>query len=100
MKEVQISVPSAYPLGRLARFIEQLCRKEELTLTMKGTLAKYPGCMHWHYRKVTATGTLEITLWKQPQQLWFSVQSGRTGSWIEGSIARLKSALEKELAKK
>jgi hypothetical protein len=62
---------------------------------MKGTLANYPGCVHWHYKKGKARGTLEITWWERENRLWFKVAKGRTGDWIEGSITRLKGKIER-----
>ena len=87
------SVPSAV---RIDRAIDRC----GLGVSMRGTLAKYPGCAHWHLKKGRERGTLEVTLWPRERRLWLSVQSGRTGPWIDGAIKQLKAALEELLSER
>jgi len=78
--------------------VEAQCAAEALQMTLKGTLAKYPGCVHWHFKRGFERGTLEITWWPSARRLWFSVQAGRTGVWVEESLNQIKAALERRLA--
>ena len=39
----------------------------------KGTLASYPGCIHWHLKMGTQKGHLEITWWEAENRLCFKV---------------------------
>ena len=75
--------------------VEAACAAEGLRLTLKDTLAKYPGCVHWHFQKGTQRGTLEITWWEKRRRLWFKVAAGRRGEWMEATIPRLESMLKK-----
>jgi hypothetical protein len=77
--------------------VERACAAEGLRLTLKGTLAGYPGCVHWHYKKGKERGTLEITWWESKRRLWFKVAAGRTGEWIEAAAEKLKKRIEKQL---
>jgi len=66
--------------------IEEAAR--ELNLTGKRlTMAKYPGCIHWHYHRPGVRGTLEITCWPKGDRTWISVHENRMGDWIEEAIA-------------
>src|SRR4051794_41704257 len=53
--------------------VESACASAGLTITMRGTLAAYPGCVHWHLKRGRERGTLEITWWPKTAELWFKV---------------------------
>jgi hypothetical protein len=78
----------------LDQIIESLCRAHGLSITMKATLSKYPGSIHWHLKKGRDKGTLEITLWPRERRLWFSMQDGRRAEWVMESAQRIKHELE------
>ena len=98
MTEIEITIPLQTNLSQAERIIEQCCKAEGLSVNLKGSLAKYPGCIHWHFKRAGQRGTLEITLWASTRRIWFSIHTGRTGDWIEETVTRLKEDLEKELA--
>lgn len=98
MIEIEITVPLQANLSRAEQIIEQRCIAESLSLSLKGSLAKYTGCIHWHFKRDGQRGTLEITLWANVHRIWFSIHTGRTGDWIEATVARLKEDLERELS--
>jgi hypothetical protein len=64
---------------------------------LKGTLASYPGSIHWHFKQAQPRGTLEITWWESGHRLWFKVARGRTSEWMLKSIPQLKEQIEKLL---
>ncbi len=101
MVETDVKIPVEFQSGQqtinVVEIVERSCGMEALTCTMKGTLAGYPGCVHWHWKKGKETGTLEISWWAQRKRLWFKVASGRGGSWIEETVVRLKRQIECEL---
>jgi hypothetical protein len=88
-----IQIPSK-KFERMEAVIEEVCRESGLILKLKSSLAKYPGSVHWHFKKGTERGTLEITFWKKEKRAWFSVQSKRTGSWIPKTIRTLRKKIE------
>ncbi|MGZ9165785.1 MAG: hypothetical protein ACXW4U_11475 [Anaerolineales bacterium] len=94
MIEVQLQIPDSVNADALVRVVEHICIAHDLTCTLKGTLAGYPGCVHWHFRKGTQKGLLEITWWEGKRRLWFKVAGNRTGDWIEDSIPLLKEQIE------
>src|SRR5688572_17762825 len=94
MREIDVQLIENADLDAAQTLVERLCAEDGLRLTLKGTLAKYPGSVHWHYRRGRERGTLEITLWSLRRRLWFKVSDGRGGDWMDETIVRLKSALE------
>jgi hypothetical protein len=95
--EEEWTVPANADLARAAQVIAEACAAEGLRLTLDGTLAKYPGCRHWHYKRDRQRGTLEITLWPARRRLWVTVHAGRQGDWIAGCLPRLGRAVEAAL---
>lgn len=83
--------------GNIEVEIENFLQKEGLTLSFKGTLARYPRSIHWHWMKQGNTGTLELTFWPSQSRLWFHVQSGRRADWITAILPLLISAIENQL---
>lgn len=98
MMEIEITVPSQTDLSQAEQLIEHCCIVGGLSINLKGSLAKYPGCIHWHLKRPGQRGTLEITLWTSARRIWFSVHTGRASARIEETLFRLKQDLEKDLA--
>jgi hypothetical protein len=97
MIEVELLVPDRVNIDGLVRAVEQICVSNWLTCTLKGTLASYSGCIHWHFKKGKQKGTLEVTWWESKHRLWFKLANGRKGEWIDESMPRLKEQIEKAL---
>jgi hypothetical protein len=94
MEEVDINIPSDISLTWAEEVIEICCAREALRMTLKGTLNQYPESVHWHYKKGTGRGVLEITLWLAKPRIWFKIHAGRKGDGMRKTIPRLKSAIE------
>src|ERR1700677_1697971 len=92
--EADISRWRPRPQESLDQIIESLCRAHGLSVTMKATLSKYPGSIHWHWKRGRERGTLEVTLWPRERRLWFSMQDGRRAQWVMESARRIKAELE------
>jgi hypothetical protein len=97
MIEVQLQIADNVNTNALVGIVEHICIENGLTCTLKGTLASYPGCVHWHFKLGRQKGILEITWWEIERRLWFKVAGNRTGEWIEDSIPLLKEEIEKSL---
>lgn len=59
-------------------------------VTEMGT-KQFPGGNHWHIRKPSSTGTLELTHWPKEQRFWLTRRANRMGEWI----AELTKEVEK-----
>lgn len=94
MTEVDIVLPPPMEPAEKEQYIEDCCAALGLKRQGKGTLVKYPNCIHWHYKYGKLSGTLEITLWEQGKRTWFAVQSGRQAPWILEMIPQIKARLE------
>ena len=99
MVEIELQLPKVVHEGDLVRCVEVVCVTNSLTCTLKGTLAKYPDSIHWHFKKAKQKGILEITWWEMKQRLWFKVANNRTGEWMNESLPKLKEEIEKCLMK-
>lgn len=57
--------------------------------TVSGTLRKYPGSMHYHFKAGRTAGTLELTVVATQCQVWAEVRSNRSGDAVINSLAKL-----------
>jgi hypothetical protein len=92
MKKLPVCEPRAADLSQAGHIIEMACHNDGLTLVLKGSLATFAGCTHWHYKNGAARGTLEITFWPSKRKIWFSVQSGRRADWIDEHLEGLRKS--------
>jgi hypothetical protein len=97
MTEIEITLPAQAKGAQVIRAVERVAAEQALTLTLKGTLLKYPGCVHWHFKKDKESGTLEITWWPAQRRLWLKVALNRQNAWINKVIPHLKQSLEANL---
>jgi hypothetical protein len=97
MKEIPCQIETWGDVDRMSRAVESVMSSAGLRQMLKGTLRSYPGCVHWHFGKDGATGTLEVTVWPAQRRVWMSVQARRSAGWIENCISQLRVALEREL---
>lgn len=87
----------AHPSAALADKVEAVAASLGLTCTMRGTLAKHPGCTHWHFKQGTEKGVVEATVWPRSDgviEAWVSVQAGRSGPSTEQLAAKLAASLQ------
>ncbi|HKY53682.1 MAG TPA: hypothetical protein VJM08_05210 [Anaerolineales bacterium] len=99
MIEVELQIPTDSKSDVVVKVVEQICAAHHLTCALKGTLASYPGCIHWHFKQDSHKGTLEITWWERENRLWFKVAKGRIGEWIDVLLPKLKKQIESSLKK-
>ena len=52
MIEMELQIPADATNDSVVKVVEQVCSANGLTQALKGTLASYPGCVHWHFKKV------------------------------------------------
>lgn len=97
LREVEFRIPEERNLNRAEALIERVCAERGLHVAMKGSLASYPGSIHWHFKKNKEKGTMEITLLKKDHRIWAQVQDGRKADWIDKELPGLRRAVEKEL---
>jgi hypothetical protein len=93
MTEIEIHWPEDAPVADMVTNIEACCSAINLTQTLRGTLGKYLGCTHWHYKNGKAKGVLEITLWPHQHRLWFVIHENRKADWIDDAASQLKATL-------
>lgn len=97
MIELDVPVPAGADLAQIEQAVTTTCAGAGLRNTLHGTLAKYPGSVHWHYARPRERGTLEITWQPQPPRLWFKVSQGRRAAWIDDLLPHLHQVLQAAL---
>jgi hypothetical protein len=97
MLEVEFSVPQKCDLKLVERLIEEICAGRGLQVAMKGSQSKFPGSVHWHYKREKQKGTLELTLFPASRRLWAKVAKGRKAPWIDLELPPLRREVEKKL---
>jgi hypothetical protein len=97
MQEFEFHIPPSAQLANIDSAIESTCIAEGLQVGMKGSLASFPGSIHWHFKKPGERGTLEITSSHRDGRIWAQIQSGRDADWIEPCFEKIKIKLEKTL---
>ena len=98
MENTEIELRPEIDLTEVERAIDTALAAAGLAIVLRGSLQKFPGCIHWHARQPGESGTLEITLWPQAHRAWFTVQSGRRADWIDGKQAEMRRRLRPALA--
>lgn len=97
MEEIEFFVPARCDLGKAEALIERVCAAHGLHAAMKGSLATYPGSVHWHYKQLKETGTLELTLLRGDRRIWAAVHTNRKAAWIEDALPKVKADVERAL---
>jgi hypothetical protein len=97
MKDIPIIVPRKAKPDQIANAIVRAIGELSLIVTMRETLKKFPGSIHWHIKNGRERGTLEITYWPEEHRAWFTIQDGRKADWIEEKISLLDMAIRKNL---
>ena len=102
MTDIDIKLPRTPNADAVIAAVEKVAASETLHVTMKDTLKKYPGCIHWHFKLGKEPGILEVTWWpseaeERPDRLWLSVHNNRQGAWMAAFLPRMKGLLEAAL---
>lgn len=103
MTNLEINLPPTLNAQLVPAVVEDVCVNANLHATMKSTLKKFPGCVHWHFKNAEETGILEVTWWprdsdSRASRLWLSVHGNRTADWIEQTKLQIKAAIEVGIA--
>ncbi|MDQ2805491.1 MAG: hypothetical protein M3Z04_01010 [Chloroflexota bacterium] len=99
MQEHEIALPAGTDLTTAAPRIEAACHAARLRIARRGTLANYPGCIHWHLQRAGQSGTLELTLWPAGPRLWCKIAAHRAAPWMPATIADLSATIPAALAR-
>jgi hypothetical protein len=90
--ELQLDYDSGVDIRAI---IEEAALTLGLVTTQVTTLAKYPGCIHWHFKKGKQRGTLEATYWPDRNRAWLSYRPGREAPWLALTIEKFKEFVQK-----
>ena len=82
--------------SRLAQTIDEMSAAHGLSITMKSSLKKFPGSIHWHLKKGRERGTLEVTLLPAGRRLWVSMRENRSAAWVMKMAREFKRKIEGE----
>jgi len=97
MCDLEIPLPRDVSAGFIEGVFDDAIARSGLKVTLRDSLRKFPGCVHWHLKRGREPGTLELTLWPRQHRAWFSVHSGRAAPWVDDEMKRLVAALHERL---
>jgi len=98
IQEIPLTSPAT--CARIERSIDQAIADVGLNVTLRTSLRKFPGSVHWHVKHGRESGTLEITFWPLERRAWFTIQSGRRADWIEQQQNLLLQAIRRRIGDK
>ena len=98
MQHIEIELPQGTNLSKAEKTIDATLAEVGLQVSLRGTLKKLPGCIHWHAKSPGQRGTLELTLWPQQRRTWISIQSGRAAEWITEELPKIQQPPSQHLA--
>jgi len=81
----------------IERAIDQVIDESGLNTTLRASLRKFPGCIHWHLKRGVESGTLELTFWPRERRAWFTIQDGRKAAWIDEQLKVLDTAIRLQI---
>jgi hypothetical protein len=93
VREIEIPLALNADYRDVQQAIERAIGGCGLRVSLRCSLEKFPGCIHWHLKKGSEPGTLEITLWPKERRAWFTIQNGRRADWIEGKLNAFRKAI-------
>jgi hypothetical protein len=93
MVEIELAIAPVTD-AEVEEVIERCCAAAGLRTQLKGTLAAYPGSVHWHFKRGREPGTLEVTWWPRERRAWISVHANRGAPWVEELLPELAAAIE------
>ena len=93
MIEYDFGIPKNLDSDEVTSLLDRLFIERGLAVTLRSTLKSYPDSVHWHLKKPSSPGTLEVTWWPSKQRLWAKVSLGRDAPWIAEAIAELERCL-------
>lgn len=93
----EIDLPRTLPLSDAAQLIEACAEAEGLRIGSRGTLAQYPGCIHWHFKRGKESGTLEVTLLNRERRILLSVHQNRAAVWTEPTLEHMSEELGRKI---
>jgi hypothetical protein len=99
LRNVEIPLPFGIDCLEVERAIDKALAQVGLQISLRDTLKKFPGCVHWHAKNGREVGTMEITLWPQEQRAWFTVQDGRKADWIGDKMELVQEEMQRQLCR-
>jgi hypothetical protein len=97
MQNIELELPPTTNLSAAEKAIDITLAALGLEVALRGTLKKFPGCIHWHAKNPGQSGTLELTLWPQQHRAWITIQSGRAAKWIAERLPEVQDAIYQHL---
>lgn len=97
MENVEIALPRDVSAETVMQAVDDAIAHSELTVTLRDSLKKLPGCIHWHLKRGCEPGTLELTFWPREHRGWFSVQRSRAAPWTADASSDLEQKVQRQL---
>ena len=89
MRTIQLDLPESESPGGIVSLIERAVAAGGLKVVLKASLARFPGCTHWHVNRGRERGTMEITYVPSTRQAWIECRQGRDAEWVKPASRQL-----------
>ncbi len=99
MKNIDVELPRGMDPTTLVKTIDVAIQSAGLITTMRNTLRKYPGCVHWNIANASQPGALELTFWPKEDRGWFTVPDGPQVGWIREKIEEICDIVRERMEK-
>jgi len=99
MKNVPFELPHGIEPTTLVQTIDDAIRSVGLMTTMRNTLRKYPGCVHWNLANGSQPGAIELTYWPKEDRAWFTFADGPRPGWTGAKIEELGDVIRERIGR-
>lgn len=89
MKHIDIQLPKGVDATTIVKLIDTAIQAAGLTTTMRNTLRKYPGCIHWNLVNDHKPGALELTYWPKEDRGWITIPDGPRAAWVPEKVEKI-----------
>ena len=80
-------------------FVLKAAAEVGLSVALDTTQKTYSGSRHWHFKRNSQPGTLEVTWWPARQRLWVSYHENRVGDgWVRSAADELAERVSRLIA--
>ena len=100
MPEYKIPLPAGPNHAQIQIAIEAAIKQAGYQISLKGSITKYPGCVHWLVKNGKSVGTLKVTFWPKARRAWIDFEGGRGTDWIDDAVPLVLDGISWRLAGK
>jgi hypothetical protein len=99
MKNVPFELPQGIEATTMVKTIDEAIRSAGLITTMRNTLRKHPGCVHWNIANSGQPGAIELTYWPKEDRAWITLPDGPRPGWSGEKMSELGDIVRERIGR-